>query len=157
MGYTAVAFGVWDIFYYVFLWLFAGWPASLFDQDILFLIPLPWWGPVVSPALLAALMVVAGAAAMAREFGDGVPRLGRADCIAILRQLCDGLAAAHDASVLHRDFKSGNVMLVGARAVITDFGLAKVLDNAGGPGANTSVVGLCSASGASRVLSASSR
>ncbi len=84
LGAFALAMGLWDIFYYVFLWLFAGWPASLFDQDVLFLIPLPWWGPVVSPALLAALMVATGAAAMAREFGDGVPKLGRADCIAIL-------------------------------------------------------------------------
>jgi hypothetical protein len=35
--------GLWDIFYYVFLWLFAGWPASVFDQDVLFLIPLRYW------------------------------------------------------------------------------------------------------------------
>ncbi|HEY0156499.1 MAG TPA: tetratricopeptide repeat protein [Thermoanaerobaculia bacterium] len=47
----------------------------------------------------------------------------------IMRQLCAGLQAAHDAGVIHRDFKSGNVMLVrrgsDLRAVITDFGLAR--------------------------------
>lgn len=72
-GFVA-AFGTWDIFYYVFLWLFAGWPASPLDPDILFLIPLPWWGPVISPVLIATLMVLGGAALMAREDGDGVPR-----------------------------------------------------------------------------------
>jgi len=46
----------------------------------------------------------------------------------LIRQLCDGLSAAHRAGVLHRDFKSANVMLVGTRAVITDFGLARLLE-----------------------------
>jgi hypothetical protein len=83
IGAFAVAFGVWDIFYYVFLWLFAGWPASPLAPDVLFLIPLPWWGPVLSPVLLAALIVVAGAAAMARELGDGLPKPRRGDMLAV--------------------------------------------------------------------------
>src|SRR5207253_2869142 len=74
LGAFAVALGIWDIFYYVFLWLFAGWPGSLLAPDVLFLIPLPWWGPVASPVLVAAVIVIAGAAAMARELGDGLPR-----------------------------------------------------------------------------------
>jgi hypothetical protein len=74
IGAFAVAMGVWDIFYYVFLWLFAGWPGSPMAPDILFLIPLPWWGPVLTPTLLAAVMALAGAPAMARELGDGLPR-----------------------------------------------------------------------------------
>jgi hypothetical protein len=84
IGAFAVAFGVWDIFYYVFLWLFAGWPASPLAPDVLFLIPLPWWGPVLSPVLLAALILVAGAAAMARELGDGLPKPRRGDMLAVL-------------------------------------------------------------------------
>jgi hypothetical protein len=84
IGAFALAMGVWDIFYYVFLWLFAGWPASAFDADILFLIPLPWWGPVISPMLIATLIVGAGAATMARELGDRLPRPNRFDCIAVL-------------------------------------------------------------------------
>lgn len=60
VGYMVVAFGVWDIFYYVFLWLMCGWPQSLLDWDILFLIPLPWWGPVLAPMLIALLMIVWG-------------------------------------------------------------------------------------------------
>ena len=60
LGYTAIAFGVWDIFYYVFLKIICDWPKSLFDWDILFLLPLPWWGPVLAPVCIASLMVVWG-------------------------------------------------------------------------------------------------
>src|SRR5713226_2162256 len=60
LGYTAVAFGVWDIFYYVFLKVMCGWPHSLFDWDILFLLPLPWWGPVLAPMSIALLMMLWG-------------------------------------------------------------------------------------------------
>ncbi len=74
IGAFAVAMGIWDIFYYVFLWLFAGWPPSPLAPDVLFLIPLPWWGPVISPILAAGVIVVAAAAAMARELGDGCPK-----------------------------------------------------------------------------------
>lgn len=59
-GYAIFAFGMWDIFYYVWLVVFIDWPASLFDWDLLFLIPLPWWGPVLSPMLIAVLLVVGG-------------------------------------------------------------------------------------------------
>ena len=59
-GYALLAFGVWDIFYYAFLKIITGWPHSLWDWDILFLLPLPWWGPVLAPMLIAALMIVFG-------------------------------------------------------------------------------------------------
>ena len=55
-----IAFGVWDILYYVGLKLFLDWPVSLVTPDILFLIPTVWVGPVLAPALVAALWVVAG-------------------------------------------------------------------------------------------------
>ncbi len=57
---ACVAFGVWDIFYYVFLKIICGWPRTLLDWDLLFLIPLPWWGPVIAPMLIAALMIAWG-------------------------------------------------------------------------------------------------
>ena len=57
-AYAALAFGVWDIFYYIFLRPMSGWPRSLLDWDILFLLPLPWWGPVLAPVSIALLMVV---------------------------------------------------------------------------------------------------
>jgi hypothetical protein len=60
LGYAAVAFGVWDISYYMFLKVIYGWPRSLFDWDVLFLLPLPWWGPVLAPMCIALLMIVWG-------------------------------------------------------------------------------------------------
>ena len=71
LGYTAIAFGVWDILYYVFLRIICGWPTSLFDWDILFLLPLPWWGPVLAPVCIALLMVVWGT--VATQFSEGRP------------------------------------------------------------------------------------
>lgn len=60
LAYTFIAFGVWDIFYYIFLVPTTHWPHSIFDWDILFLIPLPWWGPVLAPVLIASLMIIGG-------------------------------------------------------------------------------------------------
>lgn len=55
-------------------------------------------------------------------------RMRTQDALPIAQQMAAGLGAAHDAGVLHRDFKPGNIVLVpgerGTRAVITDFGLA---------------------------------
>jgi len=57
--YLALAFGVWDIFYYIWLWVFIGWPPSLLTWDVLFLIPVPWLGPVLAPVIVS-LGLVAG-------------------------------------------------------------------------------------------------
>jgi len=37
-----------------------GWPNSVWDWDILFLLPLPWWGPVLAPVSIALLMIFWG-------------------------------------------------------------------------------------------------
>jgi hypothetical protein len=60
LAYTSVAFGVWDVFYYVFLKVMTGWPTSVLDWDVLFLLPLPWWGPVLAPVSIAVLLIVWG-------------------------------------------------------------------------------------------------
>jgi hypothetical protein len=59
-GYFAIAFGVWDVFYYVFLKIICDWPHSLLDWDILFLLPMPWWGPVLAPVLISLLLIIWG-------------------------------------------------------------------------------------------------
>jgi len=71
---------------------------------------------------------------LSMEYIDGedleslLRRIGRLPpdkALEISRQLCAGLAAAHDKGVLHRDLKPSNVMLDGrGRVRITDFGLA---------------------------------
>jgi hypothetical protein len=67
LGFAAVAFGFWDTSYYVFLKLLCGWPHSLLDWDILFLLPLPWWGPVLAPVLISLLMIFWGTLASSTE------------------------------------------------------------------------------------------
>jgi hypothetical protein len=56
MGAFLLLFAVWDLFYYLWLHVLIGWPAGIFDWDVLFLIPLPWVGPVWSVLLLCTGM-----------------------------------------------------------------------------------------------------
>jgi hypothetical protein len=55
-----IAFGIWDIFYYIWLRVMVGWPESLMTWDLLFFVPLPWVGPVITPVLIALAMTLAG-------------------------------------------------------------------------------------------------
>ena len=55
-----IVFGVWDIFYYIWLYVMVGWPESIMTWDLLFYVPLPWVGPVITPVLIALTMVLAG-------------------------------------------------------------------------------------------------
>lgn len=52
------SFAIWDIFYYVFLKALLNWPESLFTWDILFLIPVPWVGPVIAPCIISLSLIV---------------------------------------------------------------------------------------------------
>lgn len=54
-----IAFGVWDITYYVALWLTSGSPAMT-SQDVLFLIPVPWIAPVWAAMSFAAALALLG-------------------------------------------------------------------------------------------------
>ena len=55
-----ISFGIWDIFYYVFLKCLISWPSSFLTWDILFLIPVLWVGPVIAPILNSLVMVALG-------------------------------------------------------------------------------------------------
>mgnify|MGYP001595873423 CR=1 FL=1 len=52
------AFSLWDIGYYLFLYIFLRWPPSLGTTDVYFLIPSAWVGPVWFPLLLFSILVI---------------------------------------------------------------------------------------------------
>jgi hypothetical protein len=56
----SLMFGVWDIVYYVSLKAVLDWPASLMTWDILFLIPVPWVGPVAAPCIVSVCLIAGG-------------------------------------------------------------------------------------------------
>ncbi|MCX7797675.1 MAG: hypothetical protein N2249_03525 [Melioribacter sp.] len=56
--YFIYVFAIWDIFYYIWLKVFLNWPSTLFDDDILFLIPVPWIAPVIAPIIISFCMII---------------------------------------------------------------------------------------------------
>ena len=72
-----VLFGIWDIFYYIFLKLLLNWPESLGTYDILFLIPAPWVGPVWSPVLVSIGFIYAGTAILIRNHQNHFLHFGK--------------------------------------------------------------------------------
>ncbi len=51
-------FALWDIFYYFWLKVFLNWPESFLTWDILFLIPVPWSGPVITPIIVSLTLII---------------------------------------------------------------------------------------------------
>ncbi len=70
-------FGVWDITFYVGLKVLIHWPASLMTWDLLFLLPVPWVGPVITPVVVASSMIVMGLAVLWREYRGDPIKIGR--------------------------------------------------------------------------------
>lgn len=58
-AFFCLTFGVWDIFYYAWLWAFLGWPPSPLTFDVLFLLPVPWIGPVLAPVIVSCCLIAA--------------------------------------------------------------------------------------------------
>ena len=56
--YFLFSFGIWDIFYYIWLKVIMNWPPSLLTWDLLFLVPVPWVGPVLAPLIVALTMTI---------------------------------------------------------------------------------------------------
>ena len=67
-----IGFGIWDIVYYLGLKAMIGFPESLLTWDILFLLPVPWVGPVLAPVIVSVSMIGAGLVLLA-DAGHGRP------------------------------------------------------------------------------------
>ena len=68
-------FGIWDIIYYAGLKIFLNWPESLLTWDILFLIPVTWVSPVLSPVICSLLMIIAAMIFDIHLFGNRLKKL----------------------------------------------------------------------------------
>lgn len=82
--YFLIGFGVWDIFYYVWLKVILDWPASILDWDILFLLPIPWIGPVIAPVLVSLVMIAGGVLLLRKEEETGSFRASRTATVLVL-------------------------------------------------------------------------
>lgn len=99
-------FGVWDIFYYAWLKVFLGWPESLLDWDVLFLIPVPWIGPVLAPVLVS-LSLIAAALAVELALERGLrPRLSQGEWAGLI---AGGLAIIGSFILEWRELAGGGV------------------------------------------------
>jgi hypothetical protein len=78
LGAFVLAFGVWDLTFYLWLRVLIGWPPSLLTWDVLFLLPVPWAAPVLAPVLVAATMTAFGVWLLARDPPASKPRRSRA-------------------------------------------------------------------------------
>jgi streptogramin lyase len=79
--------------------------------------------------LIVAMRLIEGGDLKKRIESEGP--LPPAEAIALLGQVAEALDAAHAAGIVHRDVKPHNILLEGERAYLTDFGLAKALDDSG--------------------------
>ena len=71
------SFGVWDVFYYVFLKVLLDWPHSFFTWDVLFLIPVTWVAPILAPLVCALTMIGLAVLLIALHRQYGSVRTGR--------------------------------------------------------------------------------
>lgn len=62
-----LAFGIWDIFYYIGLKIFLNWPATILEWDALFLVPVNWYGPVLAPVLISVYFITVSVIIVLRE------------------------------------------------------------------------------------------
>ena len=60
----SIAFGVWDVSFYLFLKLWIDWPVSLLTWDLLFLLPVPWAAPVLAPVIVSMTITGCGLTAL---------------------------------------------------------------------------------------------
>ncbi len=74
------AWGIWDIFYYLWLKVFLNWPSSFFTKDLLFLIPVPWVAPILAPVLVS-LVFISGRLILDLAFKCKTPKIKAIEAI----------------------------------------------------------------------------
>lgn len=84
VAYFLFAFGVWDIFYYLWLKVFINWPASLLTDDLLFLIPVPSISPVLAPVLVSVIFILFSVVALRQSEAGSKIKFMKSDIILIL-------------------------------------------------------------------------
>jgi hypothetical protein len=122
ISFFMIIFAVWDIFYYVFLKIILGWPATIMDWDILFLIPLPWAGPVAAPIAVSIAMIVFAGIILYYDFKDRPIKLnvwdaagfGIAGLIIIASFCIAGKYMTHPAYYEHFSWALFSVGMIGA-------------------------------------------
>jgi len=82
-AWFAFCFGVWDIFYYVFLKAILGWPTSILDWDVLFLVPVVWVGPVLAPIIVSIGLTILAFIILRKRSADPVFALARSHGFAL--------------------------------------------------------------------------
>ena len=66
-----LAFGIWDVLYYIGLSVFLNWPTSIMNWDTLFLIPIAWYSPVIVPVIISLYFIGGGIFIILHE-GNGI-------------------------------------------------------------------------------------
>jgi len=74
-AYFLYTFAIWDIFYYGWLKILLNWPPSFLTWDVLFLIPVPWIGPVLAPIIASLTMIVFGGIIICLQEKDFILKL----------------------------------------------------------------------------------
>lgn len=78
-------FGIWDIFYYVWLRVFIRWPENLATWDVLFLLPVAWLAPVLAPLIVSLILIVFAILALWRmEKGCELRACGKEKALVLL-------------------------------------------------------------------------
>jgi hypothetical protein len=84
LAYFLYCFGVWDIFYYIWLKVLLDWPPSVMTWDILFLIPIAWAGPVLAPIAVSLTMITLAGALLSVARAGVRPAMSRTEWVMVL-------------------------------------------------------------------------
>jgi hypothetical protein len=115
-------FGVWDIFYYVFLKILLDWPESLFTWDVLFLMPVTWLGPVLAPLICSVTMITFGLTIIfLHDHRRMIVRFGKLSCLLLstgAAMIFLSFTWDYTSFLMSRGFRAGNYTALQAIAVV---------------------------------------